>query len=36
MDEIEELEEPALHELTGELDFSGDFIDDRWEEGYDY
>lgn len=28
---------PPLPEITGELDFSGDFIDeDRWECGYDY
>lgn len=37
MDEIEEQEETVLQELTGNLDFSGDFIDeDRWTEGYDY
>jgi hypothetical protein len=36
MDEIEEQEEPVLQELTGNLDFSGDFIDEQWEEGYDY
>ncbi len=36
-EDIEEQEEPVLRELTGNLDYTGDFIDeDRWEEGYDY
>jgi hypothetical protein len=36
MDETEEQEEPVMRELTGELTFEGDFIDEQWEEGYDY